>query len=396
LRLRSVVAMAIALVLVVGAGVAAGAELPPGGSFTDDNGNIHEANIEAVRAADITTGCNPPTSDKYCPDDPVTRGQMAAFLHRALDEILMPSQPPTPFVDAEDSLFASDIAWLSATGVTKGCNPPDNDQFCPDGKVTREQMAAFLARALDLPTTSTDYFTDDDESIFEDDINRLAAVGITKGCSPPPGTAFCPVDRVLRDQMASFLARALGLDPIVPPPPPPPPPEPEVFAIGDSVMLGVGCTPDRNTCYGGSWNLENRIPKLRSDAAVSRSFASGDNVLAGWLARGNDPDVVVVHLGTNGGGSTSRFDDIMDAAGPGRRVLFVTIKQNNTSNETAMNNLLKARVPMYDNAELVDWYAASTANLNMDAIDGSYGAHLWSTSARALYVTLIDDAIASP
>jgi hypothetical protein len=53
------------------------------------------------------------------------------------------------FVDAVDSVFASDIAWLAGEGITRGCNPPVNDRFCPDDAVTRGQMAAFLHRALD-------------------------------------------------------------------------------------------------------------------------------------------------------------------------------------------------------------------------------------------------------
>jgi hypothetical protein len=67
-------------------------------------------------------------------------------------------------------------------------------------------MAAFLVRALDLPITSSDYFTDDNVSIFEGDINRLAASGITSGCGT---TSFCPNDNVTRGQMAAFLKRAL-------------------------------------------------------------------------------------------------------------------------------------------------------------------------------------------
>lgn len=160
-------------------------------------------------------------------------------------------------------------------------------------------------------------------------------------------------------------------------------------------MLGVACTPDRSTCYGGSWNLEQRIDELTSDAQVSRSFAAGDDVLASWLSAGNDPDVVVVHLGTNGGGSSSRFDDIMDEAGSDRRVLFVNIRQKNTSNETAMNDLLAAKVDDYDNAELVDWFSVS-AGLGIDAIDPNYGAHLWATSLQQAYVEMVDEAVHSP
>ena len=44
--------------------------------------------------------------------------------------------------------FSADIQWLADAGVTKGCNPPENTRFCPDEVVTRGQMAAFLHRAL--------------------------------------------------------------------------------------------------------------------------------------------------------------------------------------------------------------------------------------------------------
>jgi hypothetical protein len=51
------------------------------------------------------------------------------------------------FTDVPDTnVFHSDISWLADAGVTLGCNPPDNDQFCPSATVTREQMAAFLRR----------------------------------------------------------------------------------------------------------------------------------------------------------------------------------------------------------------------------------------------------------
>ncbi len=198
----------------VGAGAAA-ASLPPGGTFVDDDGNIHEPNIEAIAAAGITRGCNPPTNNRYCPDSSATRGQMAAFMRRAFS---LPASSIDFFVDDDNSVFEGDINALAAAGVTKGCNPPANDRFCPDGKVTREQMAAFLNRAFNYPATGTDFFVDDDDSIFEADINAIADAGVTKGCNPPANDRYCPKDNVKRDQMASFLARALSLPPITPPP----------------------------------------------------------------------------------------------------------------------------------------------------------------------------------
>ena len=109
------------------------------------------------------------------------------------------------FVDIWESKFRDDIVWLAEAEITTGCGV---QLFCPNGLVTRAQMATFLARALDLPTTSSDYFRDDEGLSHEASINRLAAAGITSGCS---SDRFCPGGLVTRAQMASFLARALGL-----------------------------------------------------------------------------------------------------------------------------------------------------------------------------------------
>ena len=46
----------------------------------------------------------------------------------------------------DSNTFHDDIAWLADSGVTLGCNPPTNDRFCPDDPVTRAQMSAFMRR----------------------------------------------------------------------------------------------------------------------------------------------------------------------------------------------------------------------------------------------------------
>ncbi|MFO7291836.1 MAG: S-layer homology domain-containing protein [Actinomycetes bacterium] len=196
-------------------GSVAYAALPPGGTFRDDDASVHQGNIEAIAAAGITRGCNPPDNDLFCPDEPVSRGQMAAFLHRALPDLPVVGERVV-FVDSVDSVFAEDIAWLVSVGVTRGCNPPKNDRFCPEESVTRGQMAAFLVRALGLSGGGA-WFTDTAGSVFAGDIAALADAGITRGCNPPRNDRFCPDDPVTREQMASFLSRALGLDPIEPP-----------------------------------------------------------------------------------------------------------------------------------------------------------------------------------
>ncbi len=87
------------------------------------------------------------------------------------------------FRDDDDSVHQNNIEILFAEGITKGCNPPLNDMYCPREELTRGQVAAFLRRNLALPATDQDFFTDDAASVFEDDINALTAAGIGFGCT---------------------------------------------------------------------------------------------------------------------------------------------------------------------------------------------------------------------
>jgi hypothetical protein len=162
----------------------------------------------------VTNGCEV-SPLRYCPVRGVTREQMAAFIVRALE-----GEPPdticsggSGFADvAPGSSFCKYIKRLAALGITKGCSAVN---FCPATEVTREQMAAFLIRALEgEPADNTcalgSRFADVNQaSAFCKYIERLAARNVTLGCT---AENFCPSVVVLRDQMAVFLGRAfLGL-----------------------------------------------------------------------------------------------------------------------------------------------------------------------------------------
>ncbi len=171
------------------------------GSFADDDGSSFEADIEALVAAGITNGCG---DGLFCPKSEVNREQMAAFLNRGLN---LPNRGSFGFADVPaTSTFFDDINAIAWEGITQGCG---SGYYCPNDLVTRAQMAAFLVRALDLPAAPSAGFKDvDPDSTFADAINRLAAAGITNGCG---NGYYCPNDVVNREQMAAFLVRALGL-----------------------------------------------------------------------------------------------------------------------------------------------------------------------------------------
>ena len=161
------------------------------------SGHAFFAEINWLAGQRITLGC---TDDTFCPEDPVTRGQMAVFLARAL--ALLPA-PSGLFTDTTGSPYEWAISSVAAAGITQGCAV---DRYCPNDAVTREQMASFLVRAFLFPA-GDDLFTDDDDSVHERDINALANSGVTVGCAL---TLYCSQEVVTREQMAAFLFRSFN------------------------------------------------------------------------------------------------------------------------------------------------------------------------------------------
>jgi hypothetical protein len=166
------------------------------GGFDDTTSSVHEDNIVTMSIVGITK-----VDDSYRPTEDVTRGQMAAFLRRALN---LPTAPAgfDPFTDDDTSIFEDDINSIAYYGITLA-----SGDYRPSESVTRGQMAAFITRAFQLEANGATPFTDIDGSIFEGDIESIYAAGITVGTTP---TTYSPSDPVTRGQMATFLARALG------------------------------------------------------------------------------------------------------------------------------------------------------------------------------------------
>ena len=173
-------------------------------TFDDIDNSVFKADIEWAKKEGITSGCNPPQNNLFCPEEVVSREVMAAFLNRAL---VLPPATQDYFTDDNNSIFEDDINRLAEAGITTGCG---GTNFCPTNIVDRGQMAAFLVRALGLTDDGGgDLFIDDDNSIFERDIDRLGTAEITKGCNPPTNNRYCPDLPVDRGAMMAFLHRAL-------------------------------------------------------------------------------------------------------------------------------------------------------------------------------------------
>ena len=112
--------------------------------FLDDAGNVHETAINAVRAAGITTGCDA-SGTRFCPGAVINRAQMATFLAQALE---VPVASTNYFVDDDGSPHHANINAIREVGIASGCAA---DRYCPGNPVTRAQMAAFLHHGFAIP-----------------------------------------------------------------------------------------------------------------------------------------------------------------------------------------------------------------------------------------------------
>ena len=178
------------------------------GGFSDvpDSGP-HSANIHTLDHAGtfVGTECGP---QEFCPWEPLTRAHMAVWLVRVIDGFDPAPVAATRFTDVDgDHPQAAFIERFAALGITEGCDTSPL-RYCPDDNVSRAQMASFLVRAFDLTAAESAGFVDvASGGAHSANIDTLAASGITEGCDTDP-LRYCPWDDVQRAQMASFLVRA--------------------------------------------------------------------------------------------------------------------------------------------------------------------------------------------
>jgi hypothetical protein len=130
--------------------------------------------------------------------------------------------------------------------------------------------------------------------------------------------------------------------PTAPTTPTTPPPAPQVTAIGDSVMLGA------------KGALEAKIPNIHVDAAVSRQFGNGIDIIRQLKAAGQLAPVVVIGLGTNGTITDGHMAALQPLLADRQRVIFLNLKVPR-SWEAGDNAVIQEWVPKFGNAVLINW-----------------------------------------
>jgi peptidoglycan/LPS O-acetylase OafA/YrhL len=130
----------------------------------------------------------------------------------------------------------------------------------------------------------------------------------------------------------------------------------DVFAVGDSVMLG---SARKLTSYG-----------ITVDAAKNRQVSAGAQVLDYRSKTGELGDNVVIHLGTNGRTTAATFDLVMKPLSKVKRVIVLTVRVPGSPYSDKNNAIITALPLVYPNVTVLDWEALSKGRKDWFASDG--------------------------
>ena len=201
---RGLAVVVVAAVAALGLATTAAAQ----SGFTDTASSSHSPDIETLTRMGLFEGTEC-ADEQFCPNRAAERWAVAVWLVRALEGGDPPPIGESMFADVDsDEWWMPHVERLAELGVTAGCGTGPL-RFCPDGTVTRAQMASFLVRAFDLDEAPSAGFVDTVGTTHEADIDRLFASGVTVGCKRDP-LRFCPNQEVTRAQMATLIVRGLA------------------------------------------------------------------------------------------------------------------------------------------------------------------------------------------
>jgi hypothetical protein len=174
---------------------------------------VHTPNVVCAAARDLVVG-GPGglPADQFAPTQTTTRGQLATLVANMLVAAGLDAPVTTPeqFTDDDSSVHEASIDRLAAYGIL-GDNGEQGDRFFPDRPAARDEMASFMHRTYTVLVGTAlpagdDVFADDDGNSAEDAIEALAAAGIVSGKS---AGLFDPDATVTREQVATFFVQLL-------------------------------------------------------------------------------------------------------------------------------------------------------------------------------------------
>jgi hypothetical protein len=152
-----------------------------------------------------------------------------------------------------------------------------------------------------------------------------------------------------------------------------------IALVGDSIMRGA------------EEEIESRLGRRTVQAVDGRQFWEGSSVVRGIARSRNSPELLVIHLGTNGQVTPEHFDRIMRASEGITDVVFLNLSVPRRWEEA--NNLeLAAGVERYENTRLLDWKSSLASQEDPAALLNRDGVHL-NEEGWVVYADFIVDAL---
>ena len=158
----------------------------------------YAADVAWALGAGLKVGCDPML---FCTYNVALREQLAYYLVRLMG---LPATEEDFFDDDEGRWYEVYANRVAAAGLMDGCR---TRRFCGSSSVTRAVAAVAIARALELPESTTDHYTDDDGIAAEPEINAVADAGLIPRCGEG---LFCPTTTVIRGRMVRYLRSAFA------------------------------------------------------------------------------------------------------------------------------------------------------------------------------------------
>ena len=193
---------------------ACGSETPPATFVDRaEIDEVHRANVDCIASLGVAEGRSGPAGVEYDPEAPVRRDQMASFVARSLEAASHELPPPSDqgFDDIEGNTHEDRINQLAEIGVVEGRTA---NRYDPDDPVRRDQMAAYLMRAAswahdhEYAPVVGPHFADISDSVHAPDIDVAYEMWVVSGRT---AGAYAPAETVEREAMGSFLARFIDL-----------------------------------------------------------------------------------------------------------------------------------------------------------------------------------------
>ena len=269
---------------------------------------VHERAVDCIVWWGLARGLSRTT---YGAGHQVDRAQLATFLaHLVLATGgTLPEPGEDRFTDDDDSPHEPQIERLAAAGIVRGRG---DGRYDPQAPVFRGELATFLVQTYEyragvsLPSGG-DHFTDDDDSVHEPGIDRAVNAGFTAGTG---GRVYQPGLSLSREPMASFLARVLDLlveDGLATPPQPAPGDLDASFGQQGVTRIAVRALPARNDAEDVALDPAGRVVltgedfsvvRLRADGGLDEGFGEGGAVTGAF-----GPDAQALAVGTGDDGS---------------------------------------------------------------------------------------------